>query len=535
MVADSSNYRIESFTPSGTYGGLQFGQANLGFPTGIATDSSGNIYVVDQAYGSVLEFSSSGVLEKTLDTSLSTSSSYSNYIAINSTGFIFVTDTGNNQVKIYNPSGGLQGTFGGTGSSNGLFNSPTGIAIDSSGDILVTDSGNNRIQVFDSHTNYQTQFGSSGSGINNFNAPSGISLDSSGTLYIADSNNNRIEIFTNAPPASASITISNLANPSFLWGVNVNISGTVVDPAISGDTVTINWGDGGPTSTVNVISSGTSGTWTATHQYPPSAADFISLTNNIVATLFNGATPRSTSNTESVSITAHHTALTLSSPQAGSSLPWGAPILVSGKLTDLDVPTNIISSQPITFADSYGVVTPITGVTTNSTGGFSTSGNAPGALSVPPVPPQSGLQIQSSFAAIPGYLASTSTSISFSTIPHATSLTLGQINNVPPLGPISVTGKLTDLYANAGVSSQPITFTGSGLGTPITGVTTNSTGGFTAPSTAPSSVSSGLSVTAHFLAIHNTTIHPLWDPKLIVPSHNLYYFLHQPVHFHGVH
>ena len=166
--------------------------------------------------------------------------------------------------------------------------------------------------------------------------------------------------------------------------------------------------------------------------------------------MVNGNT-NPTSNPESITITAHSTALTLSFSASANPLPWGAPISVSGTLTDTTNSTNILSSQPITFTGS-GVGT-ITGANTGSGGTFTASGNAPSSVS--------SFTINAQFASSHGYMASNIPSVTYSTIKHPTSLTLNPISSVTSGAELIAAGILTDTVAsNAGVPEETITYGG---------------------------------------------------------------------------
>ncbi len=101
--------------------------------------------------------------------------------------------------------------FGISGSTNGRFDEPAGLAFDEDNDLLyVADTENNRIQVFEivagntcpSGTDeiidgvcFVEEFGSSGSTNGKFNSPSGLALDmTNDLLYVADTDNHRVQI-----------------------------------------------------------------------------------------------------------------------------------------------------------------------------------------------------------------------------------------------------------------------------------------------------------------------------------------------------
>jgi DNA-binding beta-propeller fold protein YncE len=82
-------------------------------------------------------------------------------VATDSSGNVYVADTWNHRIQKFDPSGGFITKWGSSGASNGQFISPLGVAIDSSGKVYVADSGNNRIQKFGDTTTTTTEAGRS--------------------------------------------------------------------------------------------------------------------------------------------------------------------------------------------------------------------------------------------------------------------------------------------------------------------------------------------------------------------------------------
>ena len=64
-------------------------------------------------------------------------------------GELYVVDTKNDRIQVFDKDLQLLRHFGGEGTSNGCFKSPTDVAIDDKGTLYVTDTLNNRIQVMD--------------------------------------------------------------------------------------------------------------------------------------------------------------------------------------------------------------------------------------------------------------------------------------------------------------------------------------------------------------------------------------------------
>jgi sugar lactone lactonase YvrE len=129
-------------------------------------------------------------------------------LATDSSGNIFVTDSGNYRIRQIVESTGLVTTLAGSGSSVhqddiGLmasFRSPWGIAADMNGYVYVTDNTGQRIrQIVVSSGLVTTLAGSGNSGYLNgigmsasFYHPKGIAVDGTGCIYLADDANHRI-------------------------------------------------------------------------------------------------------------------------------------------------------------------------------------------------------------------------------------------------------------------------------------------------------------------------------------------------------
>ena len=117
-------------------------------------------------------------------------------VAVNERNEIAVTDSDNNRVQIFSSDGTYLRSFGSGGDQEGEFNDPTGIAYLNNGNIVVTDSINNRLQIFTEQGEYLTQIGGEGNLDHQFNYPLGLSVDSDGDIIVADSDNKLIKIFT---------------------------------------------------------------------------------------------------------------------------------------------------------------------------------------------------------------------------------------------------------------------------------------------------------------------------------------------------
>jgi sugar lactone lactonase YvrE len=237
-----------NFTTSDT--GLS--ASGLNNPQGVAVDGNGRLWVADTFNNRVLRFDgaasktngapANGVLGQTGFTSKTIDQiSIPFGVAVDSSGRVWVVNNTastliatsavlrfDNAASKDNGTApdGILGTTTGSGITANRFSYPTGAAVDSQGTLWVADYFNNRVLRFDnasSKTNGaaadgvlgQTTFGTNGSGItqNRLNGPYGLAVDANGTLLAADSNNNRVLVFANqhitfAKPADATLNQS---------------------------------------------------------------------------------------------------------------------------------------------------------------------------------------------------------------------------------------------------------------------------------------------------------------------------------------
>ncbi|MGD0365487.1 MAG: IPT/TIG domain-containing protein [Bryobacteraceae bacterium] len=219
-VSNMYIYRVAGNGTAGFSGdGSAATKAQFNFPTGMALDSSGNIYVADSlnyrirkvSGGTVSTIGGNGVLSYSGDGGPASSAQLNTpqAVAVDSSGNLYICDTVNNVVREVTRSGtistiagnGTQGYGGDGGAATAAqLNKPQGIAVDSSGNIYVADTQNARIRKISGGAintvagNGMPGYGGDGGSASaaQLYVPIGLALDSAGNLYIADFTNNRV-------------------------------------------------------------------------------------------------------------------------------------------------------------------------------------------------------------------------------------------------------------------------------------------------------------------------------------------------------
>jgi len=150
------------------------------FPTGVAFDSAGNLYVANY-YGNAIEkFTPGGVGSVFASTGLDGPEA----LAFDSAGNLYVANYYSSTIEKFNP-GGVGSSF-----ASGL-SGPIGLAFDSAGNLYVSNYYSNAIEKFTPGGIGSTFFTTSGP-----NGNYGLAFDAMGNLYVGNFYNSLIEKIT---------------------------------------------------------------------------------------------------------------------------------------------------------------------------------------------------------------------------------------------------------------------------------------------------------------------------------------------------
>ncbi len=191
-------------------------------PIGLAIDALGNLYIVEfststirkvDTSGIITTFAGNGISSSSGDGGLATSASfhYPSGIAIDNAGNVYVTEQWGNKIRKIAHSTNIVSTIAGTGEAgysgnggpavNAKISAPNFIFVDSANNIFFTDNGNHALRKINNYGIISTVagnglLGSSGNGgaaiAARLNYPAGATMDAEGNIYISDYGNDMV-------------------------------------------------------------------------------------------------------------------------------------------------------------------------------------------------------------------------------------------------------------------------------------------------------------------------------------------------------
>lgn len=206
--------------------GIQATSANLNSPAAVALDASGNFYIadtynsrirkVDAGTGMISTVAGNGLGGYTGDGGAATAAQlyFPTGVAVDAAGNVYIADQSNGVIRKVNAGTGVISTVAGTGtfgySGDGAAATaadlayPAGVAVDAAGNLYIADEYNSVIRKVDAATGLISTiagsggFGYNGDGISATTAdldyPAGVAVDAAGNVYIADQSNSRIRM-----------------------------------------------------------------------------------------------------------------------------------------------------------------------------------------------------------------------------------------------------------------------------------------------------------------------------------------------------
>jgi uncharacterized protein (TIGR03437 family) len=236
FIADAGNYRIRKVAPDGTTttfagsgrlgtggDGGQAINADLNFPSGVACDAQGNVYIADTLNHRVRKVAPNGVITTAVgdgiedfggDGGPATAARLSRPrgLAFDAAGNLFIADSGNSRIRRVDARTGVITTvagngakdFGGDGgpATQASLDLPVDVAVDGQGALFIVDRVNKRIRKVNAAGVISTFAfdalggGKEGDPFNPLVTFNGITIDAAGNLYVSSQADNQIRKFT---------------------------------------------------------------------------------------------------------------------------------------------------------------------------------------------------------------------------------------------------------------------------------------------------------------------------------------------------
>lgn len=253
-IADTLNSVIRMVTPAGIITTVATG-AQLSSPWGIAVDGSGNLFIADSGHGRVRKVSTLGVITTVagLDGNGTASGdggpaidaqlSFPSGVAVDSAGNLYIADSGNARIRRVSSNGIITTVAGGGSASPGDGGQATsaelyeiaGVAVDSANDLYIAEAyGVRKVSLTGIISTVAGSALPANSG--QLSNPGGVAVDGAGDVYIADTGN-----------VAAGLTADNLVR-------EISADGTMTTVAGNGSTAYT--GDGGPAANAGLDNPG---------------------------------------------------------------------------------------------------------------------------------------------------------------------------------------------------------------------------------------------------------------------------------------
>jgi DNA-binding beta-propeller fold protein YncE len=199
FVADATLKRVFGYGPDGRLAIAIGREGELQNPSGLALDRERQqLYVADAKKHQVLCYSSAdgsfirAIGKRGVERG---EFNFPTNLAVDKQGRLYVADTLNFRIQVFDNTGAFVKSIGSQGDGPGHLNRAKGVGVDSDGNIYIADSSFNNFQIFDGDGKILLFVGATGTGAGEFLLPAGLFVDDEDRIYVADQGNARVQVF----------------------------------------------------------------------------------------------------------------------------------------------------------------------------------------------------------------------------------------------------------------------------------------------------------------------------------------------------
>ena len=190
-VGDLLNNRVQHFTATGAFVNAWAVPGS----DGVAVSTDGIVYV--SGNDAILRFATDGGSLGRWGTTGSGPGQFQfpTDVAVDAQGFVYVADSGNFRIQKFTSTGSFVTQWGGEGTGDGQFEYGWGLAVDALGQVWAADGRNNRLEVFTADGAFVRSWGTLGAGDGQLNFPGKPGFDRDGNVIVPDNGNSRVQVF----------------------------------------------------------------------------------------------------------------------------------------------------------------------------------------------------------------------------------------------------------------------------------------------------------------------------------------------------
>lgn len=199
-IVDNGNNRVQRCTFTSAWACATL-DSSLNQPYGVSVDTAGNVFIADSGNGRVRKCTSAG----TCSTLISNIDGWPQDVTTDSAGNIYVAMQAGAVVRKYTAAGIASGIFKGVSytpylTTASLLNQPRGVAVAQDGSLYIVEANGNRLIKLAPDGTQQWAVGTPGvwgddsTHLNSWGG--GIAIDKAGRIVVADTGNNRLKLFT---------------------------------------------------------------------------------------------------------------------------------------------------------------------------------------------------------------------------------------------------------------------------------------------------------------------------------------------------